>query len=327
MRLLSTYLEMVEHAGSNRKRELLGSIPKDIRTVHDGKVHNVRELLANTDVAATTLIQEEVYRTVIAGAQPARSMRNMIPVIPVKAGSLRINYGDAGTYAPVIAEGAPYPVSEAKETPVTFTIKKYGKRPLITRELVDDALFDIVALRIEEAAESVENSLNKLAMSNLLEGSGLEHDTAGSNQGIKAVAAAIKTIKAGDATYGMGCIPDKIIMHPEFEGILGLDYLPTGGYYQVGDVAKTGNLPPVMGLQPGSVGTNDSSSTYTWGYAADGEIGALVINSRKAGAIAMREDLHVEEYKDPIHDLVGINICSRFDAQPLIANALCRIEY
>lgn len=319
--LLPTMLRMCQHAGPVERKQLVKQIPPDMRHLHNGKVVKVRELLLTEAIESTTLIQAEIYRTVIEGAEPVKCMRDALPVIRTNSNSVTINKGETGTYASVVAEAAEIPVLTQDYTAVTFTIVKYGVRPLISREMIDDALFDVVNLEVQKAGARVENALNQEALSQILEDSGTSHDTAGSNQGVKAIAKAIGVVKAA------GFMPDVVIMHPDAEAIVLTDYVPAGGYYAVGDLAVTGKLPPVLGLKPLVCGVTDTSSTYTWDYDADNEIGMLIIDSKSAGAIVMRQDLRVEKFADPIRDLLSMSVTMRVDADSLHANATCRVLY
>ena len=322
-KLLPILLESLEHAGPERRKELARKVdPKLYFELADGSRKPVRELIQSADANSTTLVQAEVYRTVIEGATPAVAMRNALDSIQMNSNQLRVNYGAAGVYAPEIAEGAEYPVYIQDYTPVTFTAKKYGQSPAITRELVIDWLFDVLNVEIKVAAAAVENRLNYQALDAILEGSGTEHDTTGSNQGVKAVAAAIGVNKT--ANY----LPTDLVLHPEAEAILLQDYIPTGAYYQVGNATTTGAVPaPVLGLNAHGVGVSTSGTTYTWGYGADSEIGMLVLDRNRGAKIGMREDTRVEQFEEPLRDLTRINVSIRFDVQVIQANAITRIEY
>lgn len=83
----------------------------------------------------------------------------------------------------------------------------------------------------------------------------------------------------------------------------------------------------ILGLKSVVTGVTDNSSTYTWDYDSDGDIGMCVLDSKNAGAIVIRRDISVERYSDPIRDLIGIGVTARFDADRLHANASARVEY
>jgi hypothetical protein len=118
--------------------------------------------------------------------------------------------------------------------------------------------------------------------------------------------------------------PDTVILHPEAETKVLLDYVP--GSYDT-SIHQTGKFATILGLRAFSCNVADNSSTYVWDYDTNDEIGMLVLDSKNAGAITMRRDIQVERYADPIRDLVGMSVTCRFDANYLQAAATCRVLY
>lgn len=53
----------------------------------------------------------------------------------------------------------------------------------------------------------------------------------------------------------------------------------------------------------------------------------MVLDPSHAGIIAMRRDYTVEQYDDPIHDLVGISATMRFGVEVIQTDAGVRILY
>lgn len=318
-RQLATYLEMA-HAGNAEAKKMAEAIPRALGHYdHENKLVSVRELLLTEAIESTTLIQTEVYKTVMEGAQPAICMRDALPTINMTSKSLDIVKRAAGRYAPEVAEAAEIPIKNDDYSKLSFTAKKYAERPLITNELIDDGLFDVIAMEIQAAGRAVENTLNQIGLTELLDDAGLEHDTAGSNQGIKAVASAIGTMKK------QHYIPTDIILSPLAEAMVMKEFVPTG--YTGAEAVMAGNLPNMLGLRVHTCNVEDASSTYTWDYDADGEIGMLVIDRFNCGAIGMRSDITIDKYEDPIRDLTGMVVKARYDVDSLVANATVRVEY
>ena len=319
-RLLETYLE-IANAGNHESKTLIEkSIPRRLGHIEpDGKLYDVRELLLSSAIESTTLIHTEVMATALEGAQPAISIRNALPIYTMTKGTKDIPKRPAGRYAPKVAEGAEIPIKNGDYGKVTLTAEKYAERPLITNELIDDGDFDVIAMEIQDAGRAVENSFNQDGLTECLDGATLEHDTAGSNQGIKAVASGITAMK--DADYQ----PTDIILSPEAEGMLMKEFVPTA--YVGAEAAMSGNLPQLMGLNVHSCNVTDVSDTYTWGYAADGEIGMLILDKSKSCAFGMRKDISVTKYNDPIRDLQGMSIIGRADFKTMQAKAILRVEY
>jgi hypothetical protein len=51
----------------------------------------------------------------------------------------------------------------------------------------------------------------------------------------------------------------------------------------------------------------------------------MILDSTHAGAIAMRRDLTVDRYEDPIRDLVGMSVTMRYDVKYLMGGAIVKI--
>jgi len=66
---LKTYLKLA-YAGPGEKQQILNRIPRNLSAYdNEGQIVSVRELLTTTDVAGTSLIQTEMYNTVMEGAK------------------------------------------------------------------------------------------------------------------------------------------------------------------------------------------------------------------------------------------------------------------
>ena len=321
-RLLAQYLELANSPYNDRKREIMDSIPRELSAWDNGQPVRVRELLQSRGIESTTLVLQELSGTVIDGAEFQKCWRDVVPIVQMKDNRYDYLTGETGTYAPEVAEGAEIPINTQDYTLKTITAKKYAERPLITRELVDDSKFDIISLEVEKTGARVENALNQQALNTFLDGSGGEVDRAASNVGEQAVADVRAAVEAANF------IPDKIVMHPTAWGYVLKDYNPTSSYYPVGNSTTTGLIPEVFGMKVYKTSVaNVSGGTYTWGYGVDGRMGMLCMDSKNAGLIGIRQDIRVEDYKDPIRDLLGFSVSIRMGAQVSHATALQRVEY
>ena len=53
----------------------------------------------------------------------------------------------------------------------------------------------------------------------------------------------------------------------------------------------------------------------------------IVYDSQSAAAIGMRRDISVTNYDDPIKDMKGITVLSRFDVEVIIPDAACNVKF
>jgi hypothetical protein len=295
----------------------------------DGKFKPARELLLSENIESGTLIQTEINRTVMEGSEPAKCFRQAVPIFNMSALSMQINIGETGTYAPFVAEGSEIPINTQAYTARTWTSKKFGERPMITREMVDDSLFSVIELEVRKTGYRIENTLNQWMLQVLMDNAGNEHDLAAAistNGGIIAVT------NARAACVVDGYIPDTIVVNPNLTPYLFKDFVP--GYNPVAQqFTISGQLPNLMGCKVYECGVDcDTLSSPTvaaqaWGDKTDGNMGMLVFDSKSCGGIGMRQDIRVEQYSDPVRDLIGMSTTMRAACQYGVANSICRVEY
>lgn len=316
--LFKTYLTMAQNPDSSFTKKIAQTIPKELGYIHDGKMHRVKELLLTEAVESTTLIQAEAAKTVIEGAQPSVCIRDAFPVVESPSNVFNWTVGASGSYAEEVAESTEIPGAEQDYSTRQFVMKKYGVRPRISKELFEDGMFNVIEMEMKFAGRKLENGLNRLAISHLIDSITTEEDTAGTDQGYKAIASAV-----GKVT-GNNFIPDTIIAHPEAMSVLLSEHTPVGGNYPVGNTASTGVMSTPYGL---NIYTSSivSNGTETWGYGAD-EKGMIVCDSSALAATAMKRDITVESYDDPIKDMLGMSVTARYDFKYLIAEAGCLIR-
>ena len=318
--LLRTYLDIGLNAPTGRALErAVSKIPRELGTVFDGKIEPVRELLLTTAIERTNLIQTEMYKTVVEGAEPFKVMRQALNVLPMGAATLDIPVGEAGSYAREVAEGAEVPISTQDYSKVTFTAKKIAERPVITDEMVADALYPVIELELRKAGAKLENKINQMAIVELVNNSSAnEHDTNGSNQGIKAIAAAVAKVEAD------GFMPDRIVMCPGFKAGLMAEFVPTG--FSGADTVMTGKLPNLLGLQA-FVSNVVHTTAASWAYGTNEDLGAVVFDSQNSTMLGIRQDITVKRYDDVVRMLQGTVVSARVAVDTLQANAGARIKY
>jgi hypothetical protein len=263
----------------------------------DGKVKPARELLLSEAVETSTLVQTEVYTTVMEGAKPAQCMRDAVPIYPMTSNAMDVVIRPAGRYASFIGEGSQYPIKNQDYGKMTLTARKIGEIPLCTKEMVDDSQFSVIEMEVKAAGEACENTLNQWMLQVLLDNAGNEYDI---NAAVAALggAAAIREAKALIAADGFHA--DHVIYAPQVETYIAKDYTPIAYNPVAQEQMRTGLLPMILGCRLHECGIElttttapTASSTYTWGAPDNGYIGMCLIDSAKCGGIGMRHDLFV----------------------------------
>jgi hypothetical protein len=282
----------------------------------------VKEFLTAEQVEGSDLVVQEIASSIVEAAQYASPLMDMFPKETTNSNSFLWPIGQ--TLAPFnkIAEGGEIKDQEEDPSSRTFTIEKYAGKARITREMIEDQRF--LTMERETRNLGVRAGLTHTVemVKSLLEGAGKEHDTAGSNQDAAALRAARAKLR-GEPSY----VPDVVLLHPEWEDDLIAD---TELAYRANLATLdpvSGVLTPAYGLKFVLVDYPVVSDTYTWGFAANAEIGGLVVSSQNAGGTVMNRELTLENFEDAYKDISAIVASMRFDTEELIANATCRVEY
>jgi len=308
-----TKLLEIAYAGNVERSELLG---KDSTEKILGK--DVKELLQSDSRQQANLLQEEVYNTISEGAEPWKCLREIVPIIRTDSYSVRVVKGETGTYAEDLAEGSNVPIDTQVYSKEDIVIKKTGTRPLITNELIEDSLFDIVNLELQKAGMRMENKLNRDVLLEILTDAGTtEVEPADAHISISDLARSRAAVAA--ANY----MPDKMIFHPTAEGYLLQDSnLAYAAFAGTTGPLTTGQIPKIMNMTPYTCTVTTGSTSKYWDATdSANHYYGLVIDSKASTYLAMRRDLTVEQYDDPIHDLKGISCTMRYGTGTIQANA------
>jgi hypothetical protein len=319
---LVTLLKMLS-AGPEEKKYLAQKLPEKMRAYQDGNIYeinNVREFVLTEDLEGSGLVQLEIYNTVIKGAEPAKCMRNVFPIVTMTTDTMRVPYGNAESVAPMKAEGAEFAAMYQDYNYRTLEAEVYGNFVPISDELVEDCKFDIIAIELEKMGRNLENQLNQMCLDDCLDNAGNEHDCTGSNTGISAIISA-KVLCEADGFY-----PDVVVMHPTAWGTVFADYKPAYNVESEGTL-RTGVMPSIAGCKPYVCGVADASGTYVWGYGTDSYIGMLVMDAKNAGMIGMRKPINVKMHEQPLKMIQSPVVSARWDFVYLHANAISRVEY
>jgi hypothetical protein len=315
---------------NEEKKRILEGIPRSLKTDKvTGKPEPLKELLMSTTIEGSNLIQTEMYQTALEGAEFEKVFRDILPIFQTKAGVLRIPKGATDTSAGRVAEGAEIPIDFQDWGYTDFTVYKYGSTPQISQELIDRSMYDVLALEVAKAGARCENALNKYCLGTLLDGAGNEDDANVSGSGTDTY------LKSAAKAMGLNMTDhftsDVMVMSPLFAtGILAamVPASTTADSGQVGyNMAMSGKVGNILGMRTYVYAGDNSSSTYTWSYATDGYIGAMILNSKNCGAIAMEKDITIDTEVSKVKQVVNAPVSIRFGVNYQHANAIARCEY
>lgn len=299
---------------------------KQLEGTYDGKRTDVHELLLSTTVESTVLLTTEIMNVFIEGSEPAKQARYACQIFPMTTKTQSFPVGETGTYASEVAEGAPVPIEIQDYSSVTLTAKKYGSRPVVTKEMVDDAMFDVIALEVSKAGARLENRLNREVVDELL-GTLAATSTYCTDFG-NAGATPLTFLNNAIATIqNSGYLPNRVLVHPSC--VAAYRTAIQGMYWDAGTgvmKSQTG-LNGLYGLDWFQTGVADNTATYVWGWGTDNYLGGAVFDSSAGICIGMRQDIQVEQYNDPIRQVVGMTGTMRFDVECIKETACNLLQY
>lgn len=293
--------------------------------------YTASELLLTDAIESTSIIAEEVLRTVMAGAEKFKVIRDAgVAMYNTKSNALRVPLGEAQVNAVVVPEGVQIPDRTQNYGYRNFSIVKYATKPRISFEMVEDGLVDVVAEEIFFAGASVENKLNYDALTALATNAG--NTTTQATSGTAGVA--LNTLRqAKKLMKANGFFADTVIMHSEFEADLMANAYLLTPYYAGGagaGVLGQGQLPnPLLGMRwyVTDNGSTTVDGTNPWDYDSNADVGAIVMEAKRGCGIAMRRDRTVNKFDDIEKELKTITVTMRCDVNYLHANAVAKCNW
>jgi|SRR3972149_5052040 len=326
-----------ERIGSRERRKLVLGLPAELGGykiddfLKDDPTVDPRpaaELLLTDAIESTSLLNEEVLRTVIAGAEKFKIIRDSgVPVYKTSSNALRVPLGEAEINAPVVSEGAPIPDRTQDYGFRNFTIVKYGMKPRISYEMIEDGLVNVVAEEIFFAGAAVENRLNKDAIMNLVANKGNVNTYAAGRTSATAGNSLPNIMQTKALLKADGFFADTIIMCTDME----YDLQQNANVLQAerfggSEVIRKGMIPTFLGMNV-FVTDNGADTAANWRYTTDNDTAAIVMEARRGCGIAMRRDRTVKKFDDVEKELQGITVTMRSDVSYLHANAVGTVTY
>jgi len=207
-----------------------------------------------------------------------------------------------------VQEATEIPIAGEKYDYIDVNMRKTGIRPQISREMVEDAQWDVVARQLAEGGRAMAQKENELGIAilntqatalNNYQGWGNSVNTATS--GTFAYTDVVSMITA---LRGQNAFPDTLFVNPTEEGALLKDDKFIHAFYFGGLMKKSLGPQEYFGQMIGfrtMTSTLQSSGT------------PLMLDTARAAGFVIRRDVTVEHLVDPIKDLSGASFTSRIN--------------
>jgi len=265
--------------------------------------NRLQEILLSDASQATAKVLDVVWEA----AKPNLVGREIAVVIAQDAPSIKIPRAKLSK-AYEVAEGAEIPVGTEDYDSVTLTPEKYGVRPLISREMVEDAEWDVIEYQLAEAGRAMADLETETIVSKMISDAG--NSVAATTSGTLAYGDVVNILKE--------CLidnfaPDVLVIHPsELADLLKDTSIQKAMEWGGPAVAPSGKVASLLGMRV-LVSTKVTSGT------------AIVVDSKHAGVLFVRRDITAEDYEDPVKDLAGVSITARWAYTTLRAEAIGKI--
>jgi len=258
-----------------------------------------KELLLSSDFDSGELLREEVYNAINTGAQRRQVMRKILPTIQVNSYQVKPITGTkpSGNLAQEISEGNSFPIKTNTYASGAVNTKQYGLRSQITQELIEDKQFGIIEAELNKLGEAIENKLNEVVIQKLID----DHNGTTPSD-VDATSAPLKYEHIGDAYEELGTLgwkPTDIIFRPRAVGQL-ITNTPKNINYDGGKLFGLNSY--VLDTPSDDWVDNDASGKYF----------GILLDSQNYGFIAIRKDITLDVYEEPVNDLTNFIVSMRF---------------
>ncbi|MCK4260599.1 MAG: hypothetical protein KAX49_16600 [Halanaerobiales bacterium] len=259
-----------------------------------------RELQLSTNI--DKLVQEEYLKTAVKGAEEAAFMRKLFPVLKTISNRPKISYLKSERYGTHSAYIAQAPIFKDEVVSREAKIGKVWTLPLAPEELIADGDWDLIEWEVKKAGASIEHTLNRDMLVQLIDNATYSVQDASGDPDY--------FIDAYDTLATQKKNPNVAILHPKYYAAL----------------LKSGlqNWPELPGPEIWVL-NETSDGTKTWGYSSNDDVGGVLIDISRAGVIAMKTDITIEKYEEPLHDLRGAIVYARFGVTYLDPDSICVI--
>jgi len=224
-------------------------------------------------------------------------------------------------YDPVeIPEGGAVPQTHQEIEYVESIPKKYGKRPLVTKELIEDAAWNVIARNTAEVMRAAKEFEDKKILDTLFDGATTNTftSTAADTLSISEIRNAIKRL------HQYGHRATDIIVSPDFwENMMQFNWAVAAATADTTSASwkermfNTGNMPPIFGIPVTMTALLEDSDA--------GKSRAMVLERQKCGALTLKRDWTLESVSDPVTDQQGLVVTSRFDVAVIQESAIVAI--
>jgi len=271
-------------------------------------------LSTGTGTEGSLLIPRKIYPTLIEESMKMLIPRELAAIYIGPSGipgsSVEINREvENKMNVRLVAEGAEVPLDQTEYDNLNVRPRKYGVAIRITREMLEDANFNLLQHNIRVAGRRFAENENSLVISNALEAAA-NTVSGGAAVTIANITRAIQYLEDADKVA-----TDYIVGFEVLNDLRNIDTFVEANKVGNTEMLQRGFLGTIYGLNVVRVSTNAGMTTTS----------SYVIDRQYAYVIVEKRPLSIENFELPTFDMSGAVLTHRIDVQPLRTNAIARI--
>lgn len=273
----------------------------------------IQELLTRSaGTEGSLLIEKKIYGKLIEAVEKKRIGRDLAALYngptDIPGSSIDIDFEDKDSMAVAkVAEGAAVPIDVQSYTSINLRPVKYGVRPLITKEMMEDGKWNLMMRNVAAAGKKMAENEDTLIVAAL--------DTASNTVSGGAAITIANITRAIQYLEDEDFEATDLIIGPEVANDLrNIGLLVKANESGSTEMLKKGYMGVLFNMNVHVVSGNIMTSTN-----------AYVIDRNEAFTIAEKRPVTVEEYDDKTHDLSGAVVTQRVVVSALKSDAICKI--
>lgn len=275
----------------------------------------IKELLSTgTGTVGTLLIPQRIYDTLIEEAEKALIPRSEAGWVlsGFEGPTTYLNLVTANTLdVRVVGEGAEIPIDQAEYTSTSMTPLKYGVSLRITREMLEDAQWNMLEHNLKTAGKRfAENETNLILTA--LDGAA-NTVSGGASVTIANITRAIQYLRDSDYNPTTLFIGNEVLYD-----LMNIDTFVEADKAGSTEMLRNGYVGRIFGLNVLNFSTNAAPSTTYSKYA-------YVTDKNNAYAIAEKRPISVERFELPQYDQSAAAITQRIKVSAIRTSAICNI--
>ena len=269
-------------------------------------------LTTGAGTEGSLLIEKKIYDTLIEAVQKKLVGRALAAIYigpdGIPGSSVDVDTVDPDSMAVIrVAEGAAVPIETVGYSSSNFKPAKYGVRPLITKEMQEDAKWDLIAHNIMVAGKEMAENEDSLIITAL--DSAANTVTGGATVTIANITRAMQYLE--DSDYA----PTDLVVGPEVANDLrNIDTFVEADKLGSREMLESGFIGRLYGMTVHLISANIITTTT-----------AYVLDKSHAFVIAEKRPVTIEQYDDATHDLSGVVVTQRITVGALRTSAIAKI--